>query len=220
MQENGVSLRVAPGVHVEVVSGASERRTLSQGDWHPIAADDAETPDRLFSGELQFYLVRREERIGVRVKHPGSPVRTGFQGLDYFPPSEDYRVEAEFVPFDPPKKVPIATVIGTEVEMESPGQVRFSLGGESLALEPLASSGGRLWFIFKDRTNGSETYGAGRYLYADAPVDGKVTVDFNRAYNMPCAFTEFATCPLPPRSNWLAVRVEAGEKAFKAGPAH
>ena len=214
------SFRPAPGVQVEIASGEAPREPLAPGEWVPVNHDGAETPDVLYSGELKFYLIQREGRVGVRVKHPDSPVRTGFTGLDYFPVSRDYRIEAEFVPFDPPKQVPIATVIGTEAQMESPGQVRFSIDGRTHTLEPMSSANGRLWFIFKDRTNGKETYGAGRYLYSDGPVGGKVVIDFNRAYNMPCAFTEYATCPLPPRSNWLDVPIEAGEKAYDKGPAH
>jgi hypothetical protein len=106
--------------------------------------------------------------------------------------------------------VAIPNVLGQREQMPSPGRVEFHWKGRQVSFEPV-SSGNQLWFIFKDLTSGKETYPAGRFLYTPLPVGGKVVVDFNRAVNPPCAFTPYATCPLPPRQNWLGVRIEAGE---------
>jgi hypothetical protein len=112
-----------------------------------------------------------------------------------------------------PRKIPIASVVGITESMLSPGYAEFTLHGRRLRLYPVLETADakELFFIFRDRTSGKETYGAGRYLYSEMPRDGKVVLDFNKAYNPPCAFTPYATCPLPPRKNRLPVRVEAGE---------
>ena len=144
-------------------------------------------------------MIKRGDRIGVRVKDAQSPVRTQFKGLDYFPVSPAWRVTGTFVPYDTPKKVEIPTVLGTTETMEAPGVVKLSIDGKEVTLEPVVEDpkDPMLWFIFKDATSNKETYGGGRFLYADMPKDGKVVVDFNQAYNPPCAFTPYATCPLP-----------------------
>jgi uncharacterized protein (DUF1684 family) len=128
-------------------------------------------------------------------------------------------VEATFVPHASPRKVAIPTVLGTSEPMEAPGIVKFTVDGKEYTLEPVIEdpSDPSLWFIFKDQTSAKETYGAGRFLYAPMPENGKTVIDFNRAYNPPCALTPYATCPLPPKQNWLPVRVEAGEKAYAGG---
>ena len=127
-------------------------------------------------------------------------------------------VEAKFVAQS--KQVSVPNIIGSHFEMSSPGYVVFKLDGRELRLEPVIEDPGdkELFFIFRDQTAGKETYGAGRFLYADLPRDGKVTLDFNKAENPPCAFTPYATCPLPTKQNMLPVRIEAGE--LKAGSGH
>jgi len=184
-----------------------------------LGDDMSETTDVVTIGELTFYVIRRGDRFGVRVKDPNSPVRKNFKGLDYFPMSEKWRVTGTFVPYDPPRKVEIPTVLGTVDEMEVPGLVRFTMDGREYTLAPVVEDpkDPSLFFIFKDATSAKETYGAGRFLYADMPKNGKVVVDFNQAYNPPCAFTPYATCPLPPKENWLPIRVDAGEKVFVGG---
>jgi len=186
-----------------------------------LADDAAEEPDVVTRGDLSFLVIKRGERFGVRVKDSKSPVLTNFKGLDYFPADPKWRVNGTFVPYDAPKKVAIPTVLGTTDSMEAPGLVTFTIDGKTLTLEPVVEdpTDPKLFFIFKDQTSAKETYGAGRFLYADMPKDGKVVVDFNQAYNPPCAFTPYATCPLPPKQNWLPIRVEAGEKAFAGGHA-
>jgi len=181
-----------------------------------ILRDDLEgTPDVLRLGRLVFHVIRRGDRLGVRVKDPEAPTRTGFRGLTYYPIDPRYRVEARLDRYAAPKPIQIQSVIGTAEDRVSPGRLEFELDGTSMSLEPLneGTDGVTLFVIFQDRTSGRETYGAGRYLYATLDGD-RALLDFNKAYNPPCAFTPFATCPLPPRGNRLAVAVRAGERAY------
>lgn len=171
-------------------------------------------PDVLTLSRLRFYVIRRGDRFGVRVKDPEHPALKAFTGLDYYAADPAYRLDATFVPYDEPREVEVMSVVGTTSTMLVPGEVRFRLGGRDLSLLPLVSEPGEteLWFIFKDTTSGKETYGF-RYLYGDL-VGDRVDLDFNRAYNPPCAFTPFATCPLPMRENRLDVAIEAGERIY------
>jgi uncharacterized protein (DUF1684 family) len=184
-----------------------------------LADDTAEKTDVVTLGDLSFYVIKRGDRVGVRVKDSQSPAREQFKGLEYYPADPRWRVTGTFTPYAAPKKVPIPTVLGTTETMEAPGVVTFTVDGKALTLEPVVEDPAdrKLFFIFKDATSAKETYGGGRFLYADMPEDGKVVVDFNQAYNPPCAFTPYATCPLPPKQNWLPIRVEAGEKTFTTG---
>jgi len=184
-----------------------------------LGDDTAEKTDVVTLGSISFFVIKRGERIGVRIKDSESPVLKGFKGLDYFAADPRWRVTGTFVPYDKPKQVGIPTVLGTTETMDAPGVVKFTMNGQELTLEPVIEDPKEpsLWFIFKDGTSAKETYGGGRFLYSEMPKDGKVVVDFNQAYNPPCAFTPYATCPLPPKQNWLPVRVEAGEKAFAGG---
>ncbi|HYV47074.1 MAG TPA: DUF1684 domain-containing protein [Myxococcaceae bacterium] len=164
-------------------------------------------------GRLHFYAIKRGERLGIRMKDPEAEARKKFHGIPRYPVSAAYRVEARWEPLAAPKKIPVPTVLGTVDEMTAPGVAVFTLQGKELRLMPVIEEGeDQLFFIFADETNKTDTYGAGRFLYARMPQDGKVVLDFNRAYNPPCAFSHFATCPLPPRENRLPTRVEAGEK--------
>jgi uncharacterized protein len=184
-----------------------------------LGDDMAETTDLLKIGDVSFYVIRRGDKFGIRVKDPDSPVRKNFKGLDYFPAEPKWRVTGTFVPYAAPRTVEIPTVLGTVDVMQAPGVVTFTIDGKELTLEPVVEDpkDPSLWFIFKDATSAKETYGAGRFLYSEMPKDGKVVIDFNQAYNPPCAFTPFATCPLPPKQNWLPIRVTAGEKVYVGG---
>jgi uncharacterized protein (DUF1684 family) len=185
-----------------------------------LATDAGDEPDVLVLDDLRMHVIERGGRFAIRVRDPRSPVRASFTGLEYFPVDPAYRVEATFVPYDPPREIEIATVLGTVEPMRVPGRAEFTLRGRRHALEPVLETpdAEQLFFIFRDETSGRETYGAGRYLYADRPTGGRLTLDFNKAYNPPCVFTPYATCPLPPRSNWLKARIEAGEKAYRHAP--
>ncbi len=202
-----VRLQVGPGVVITIDGEPVSQRVLR---------DDSEgPPDALELGRLRMYVIRRGSRVALRVKDPEAPTRKQFAGLDYFAIDPAYRVRAVFEAYAEPRQVEIPTVNGTASEMLVPGTLEFTLEGQSLTLEPLISEPDQteLFLIFRDETSGTETYGAGRYLYADLE-DGYAFVDFNKAYNPPCAFTPYATCPLPPRSNRLAVAIRAGEKRY------
>jgi uncharacterized protein (DUF1684 family) len=162
-------------------------------------------------GRLSLFLIKRGEKYGIRLKDPQSEYRHSFHGIEYFPASEAYRVTAKFMA--EPRKIPILNIIGQTEQQDCPGYAVFSLNGRELRLSPVLE-GPNLFFIFRDQTAGKETYGAGRFLDAPMPKDGTVVLDFNKAYNPPCAFTPYATCPLPPPENRLAVRIEAGEKKY------
>lgn len=171
--------------------------------------------------DLSFYLIQRGDARFLRLKDSAAQALTDFQGLDHFPTDIAWRIEASYRPYNPPKKVTVPNVLGTAYEETCPGALVFQIDGVTYLLDPVAEEGQPLFIIFGDRTNGSESYGGGRFLYADPPDEnGKVILDFNRAYNPPCAFTPHATCPLPPRQNKLPVRIEAGEKNYAGHVAH
>jgi uncharacterized protein len=170
--------------------------------------------DTLTAGRLKFEAIRRGDRFGVRWRDPESPIRRNFRGVRWFPPDPAYRVTARFAAS--PRKLPVANILGQIELRDSPGYVEFTLAGRTLRLHPTADSGaGQLFFVFRDQTSGRETYGGGRFLYADMPRNGAVTLDFNQAYNPPCAFTPYTTCPVPPKENRLPVRIAAGERAYE-----
>ena len=171
---------------------------------------------KLTVGARTFSVIERAGRYGVRLKDNHSKLREEFRGQRWFPVNELYRVTARFVSYDQPKPIAVPNILGSSYQETSPGYAVFTLHGRELRLEPVTEDK-RLFFIFRDQTAGHETYGAGRFLYAESPRDGKVELDFNKAENPPCAFTPYATCPLPPRQNVLAVRIEAGELAPARG---
>ena len=186
-------------------AAATALRTDADGD-----------PTVLEYGPISFYVIKRRDRFAVRVKNSVNPPLLSFTGIDSFPIERAWRLEARFEPYDPPKELLVPNVIGGADREKCPGAIVFELGGQTFRLEPVRETGTEdLFVIFGDRTNGYETYGGGRFLYARPPAkDGRVVLDFNKAYNPPCVFTPYATCPLPPPGNRLPVRVEAGEKAY------
>jgi len=213
-QGKEVKITVAPGVDL-----TADGKPLS-GAMEPVAlaADATGKATILRLGSLSFYVIQRGDKVGVRIKDSKSPALAAFRGLDYFPLQPAWRVTARFEPYKPAKKIPIANVLGQISQDDSPGAVVFDWRGKTYRLDALPGDDkGGLFLIFADQTNGKESYGAGRFLDTDPPRDGKVVVDFNTAYNPPCAFTAFATCPLPPAQNRLALRVEAGEKKYGEG---
>jgi len=164
-------------------------------------------------GDASFVVIKRGENYGLRVRDALAPTRTRFPGLDYFDIDPAFRFDARFEAHPPGQTISIVNVLGIEEAMANPGVVVFQKDGVEFRLEAVDEGDGRLFLIFADRTSGHESYAAARFLYADQPADGGITVvDFNRAYNPPCAFTEFSTCPMPPPSNRLDLRIEAGEK--------
>ena len=176
-----------------------------------LASDDPGPATTIKTGGQTFYLIKREDRYGIRLKDAESPARKNFAGEHWFPVDEKYRVTAAFEPFENPEEIEIPNVLGGTFKMKSPGVVRFKLNGMDLSLQAVEENEKELFFIFKDSTSKNETYQAGRFLYTDRPVNGQVVLDFNKAENPPCAFTEFATCPLPPPQNVLNFEIKAGE---------
>lgn len=176
-----------------------------------VAHDSA---DAVKVGRLSLFVIRRGDRYGIRLKDPDSEYRRHFHGIDSYPAREDYRVSARFVA--DPIQIPILNVLGQTEQYQSPGYAVFHLQGQELHLRPYLEEPGdkQLFYVFRDQTSGKETYGGGRFLYSAMPRDGQVVLDFNKAYNPPCSFTPFATCPLPPAENRLPIRLEAGEKKY------
>jgi uncharacterized protein (DUF1684 family) len=185
-----------------------------------LAPDDQGKPVILELGGVSFFVIKRGDRVGVRVKDRDSAALTAFHGVETFPLDPSWRVVARFEPHAKPETIPVTNVLGMTDQEPSPGVVVFEHRGKTYRLDALKSDDGGLFLIFGDQTNGRETYGAGRFLDTQPPRDGSVVVDFNKAYNPPCAFTAFATCPLPPPHNRLALAVDAGERKYAGGPQH
>lgn len=189
-------------------------------DMH-AAAGAAPTTVRF--GDASFFVIDRDGRKALRVKDSDAEARRDFAGIDYFPIDPAWRVEAEWVPFVPEHELEIGTAIGTIDRVKVPGKAVFHRDGRTFELLPYQEEpGGELFFVIADNTSGKETYGAARFLYAALPAagvarPGRVVLDFNRAYNPPCAFTPFATCPLAPPENRLDIAVTAGEKKYRGG---
>jgi len=178
--------------------------------------DTSGDPTMLLSGSVKFYLIERGGKLAVRIKDSESEARKHFTGIDHYPVDPKWRIEARFEKYDPPKQIPITNVLGQTEPQPCPGALVFEVDGKSYRLEPILEGDDPDFFIiFADTTNRTTTYGAGRFLYATPPgPDGKVIVDFNKAYNPPCVFSPFATCPLPPKQNKLPIAIEAGEKRW------
>lgn len=181
--------------------------------------DSHEHPTLVAFGSVNFYLVQRGDKFGLRVKDSDAPSRTDFLGIDYFPIDPSWRIEAKWEAYNPPHQEEEANIIGQVDKVTIPGAATFDRNGKTYRVEPMIENPGDtvLFLVFADKTSGKETYGAARFLYADPPKDGKIILDFNKAYNPPCAFTPYATCPLPTAGNRLRMRVTAGEKKYRGG---
>jgi len=187
-----------------------------------LAPDTDEAgPTILQLGSLRINVIKRGERVGLRVKDVESRTRREFKGLEYYPIDPKWRIEARVEPYQPPKMIPITNVLSMTEDEPSPGALAFEVDGKTYRIDPILEQGETDWFVMiADETTAKETYGAGRYLYVKPPdASGKVVIDFNQTYSPPCAFTNYATCPLPPRQNHLPFRIDAGEKKY-AGTVH
>ncbi len=179
-------------------------------------ADGDAEPTLLAVDELRLIVIRRGDRLAARTWDLASSARRDFQGIDHWPVDAGWRLTARFEP-TPDRRLLVPDVLGPGYEEASPGDVVFEIGGDAYRLQALpGGQDGELWLVFGDATNGAETYAGGRFLYAGpADSDGSVVVDFNRAYNPPCVFSPYATCPLPWPANRLPVRIEAGERTYR-----
>ncbi len=211
--ENGeVTMRVNAGIPV-LLNG--EKNVAAQ----VLKNDQSGEPTVLSHGSLSWFVIQRGGRYGVRLRDYESPGLLAFKGLERFPVDPAWRIDAQFEAYKTPKTLSIPTVLGTQINMLSKGTLVFRVDDQTYRLE--ASLVGHpademLYVIFGDATNGEETYGGGRYLYVKKSSDSDhYAIDFNRAYNPPCAFTDFATCPLPAAQNRLTVRITAGEKKYR-----
>jgi hypothetical protein len=170
---------------------------------------------------LTVIVIHRDEQYGLRVKDLDAPTRTSFHGLKWYDPDASYRIHAQWIPYNPPRILDIPTVLGTTTHMSAPGAVEFTLDGKVVRLDPVLEDpkSTELFFIMRDATSKTTTYGAGRFLYSDLPdhgvnQPGEVWLDFNMLVNPPCAFTAYATCPLPPPQNRLTVPIPVGERRY------
>ena len=206
LRNGKVTVKAAEGVTFQLDGKPVQTKELN--------SDVPGPADRLSLGkELQFWVHNSGDRLSIRLRDQNSSLRKTFTGLTWFPIDPAYRVEATYTPFDKPKIVDVASLVGDSDKTPIPGLVKFTLNGHEYALEPFAEPDDpRFWFVFRDLTSQTETYPAARFLYAPAPVDGKMVLDFNKAENPPCAYNPYTTCPLPTEQNRLRTRIEAGER--------
>ena len=204
IRDGRVELAAAPGDGYAVDGVPVDRRVL--------ASDASGKPDLLdLAPGRSVQVLERGGRLALRVWDAAAPARRGFRGIETFPFDPAWCIEARWEAWPAPRPVEVVDVTGAVATRLVPGRALFTAGGERLSLEPTAE-GDRLAFVFRDATAGVDTYGSGRFLSAEGPRAGRLVLDFNRAFNPPCAFTPFATCPLPRPENVLPVRVTAGER--------
>jgi uncharacterized protein len=207
--EKGVlHLKVARGTEIKIKDSLVSRIKITSDQ------NGKTEPTLMNLGSLTFFIIQRGEMLGVRIRDKENPARLNFKGLEYFPVDLKWKFEAKYEPYNPVKIIPIVNVLNQVSNDTCPGAVVFEMDGRSYRLDALKEDK-ELFIIFHDETAGNETYGMGRFLYTDMPdSNNNVVLDFNKAYNPPCAFTVFATCPTPPEQNYLNFRLEAGEKKY------
>jgi uncharacterized protein (DUF1684 family) len=210
MQAGSVTFEAASGVQ-SLVDGKPAVKSV-------LKPDTDEHPDMLQIGSLSLTVIKRMEKTGIRMRDPNAATRRDFSGCKWFPAFEKWRINAKWVAYPTPRKIRIINILGMADDEPSPGYAEFTVNGKTQRLEPVADDDGSLSFMFKDATSGNTTYAPGRFLDTDKPKGNVVVLDFNQAYNPPCAFIAYATCPLPPKQNTLAIAVEAGEKTYGRHP--
>ncbi len=217
VDQAGTTLHLKPGVPA-LLNGQPAPAKIRLKKARRGAPGQAPTPpDKVRVGLVEFHLHESGSRLALRVRDPESPIRIGFQGPRWFPTRDDARVAATLRPFTTPRTVPVRNILGDEETYRSPGIVEFTWEGEAVRALAFTATEGRLQIIFRDASVGRETYGT-RYAYAEPTGDGRYTIDFNKAYNPPCAYNPYTTCPTPPAENILKVAIRAGEKIYD-GPA-
>lgn len=226
VQDTLVTLNPAPGIMGEMQVSTRTPAPGSQAGGVPVgptplASDKNDAgPSKIQMGSIQFYVIARSRGLYLRVKDANSPVHKNFKSIDRFTVSKKWCFDAVFERYNPPHLIKIPNVLGYEDNVPCPGALVFEKDGKTYRLEVMAQEGDELEIVFGDKSSGQDTYGGGREVYVAMPgPDNKTVLDFNKAYNPPCVFTTFATCPLPHRENVLPFRVEAGEKAY-GDPVH
>ena len=211
--EIGVMQVSGEGVHMRVSEGVEVLNAGEPVTDILITDDTTPEPVQLEHGSIAWTVIKRDNRFGVRVRDFEHPFVATFGPLPYFPVDESWRVQGTLKRYDAPRIADVGTVIeGLGYHPESPGVVEFEVGGQTYELEAY-TSGERLFFVFGDATSRDDTYGAGRFLYAETPgLDGQTILDLNMSYSPPCEFNDFSTCPVASRRNRLPVSIEAGEK--------
>jgi uncharacterized protein len=212
------------GVSVRFTARSDAGVTLDGRSFDSVTlkTDASDDPTVLASGTLRFFIIERGGKLGVRVRDLNNPHRLEFRGLSYFPIRTSWVVNARFVPYPAGKRIKIINILGMEQDAVSPGAVVFTRNGRQWRLDTVLDSPGdqELSIMLADATSGQETYGGGRFLEIPLPQGGTAVLDFNKAYNPPCALNDFATCPLPPPQNRLKLRIDAGELKYGGGPHH
>ncbi len=214
LEDGSVRVELAPGV-----TATLEGRPVDRAVLRP--AGGGRPADTIVLGRLHLFVHKSGDRLAIRLRDLDSELRRTFRGCRWYPVKPEYRVVGRFIPYDAPRERRVPNILGDEERYVSNGVVAFTLEGREYRLEAFESTGARgrrLFFVFRDATAGHETYHVARFLYADPPQDGQVVLDFNKAYNPPCAFNPYTTCPLPPPQNVLPVRIEAGELDYGDHP--
>jgi uncharacterized protein (DUF1684 family) len=179
-----------------------------------VNMDSSGEPSVFTTDSYLFYVIERG-KPALRIKDSSAETLTHFKGLEYFPATEDFRVEAQFNAYQPAKEIEIINVLGLLSKELAVGYLSFNIDNKDFRLDVLDAEDD-YYIIFADKTSGRSTYGPGRFLYVPkATAAQKLVIDFNKAYNPPCAFTDYSTCPLPPPQNRIPVYIEAGEKKYK-----
>jgi len=206
LKDSIVTLEVNDGI--DVINDGKKIKSIE------LKNDMQGKPTILEYNSLRWFVIKRGNKYGIRLRDLESELVKNFKGIETFPVNEDWKIEAKFEPYNPPKKIFVPNVLGMIDEENSPGALLFNKDGKEFKIDVL-DEGNSYFLIFADETSGKETYGAGRFLYVNKPdSSGKIFIDFNKAYNPPCAFTKYATCPLPPKQNYLKLRITAGEKKY------
>lgn len=213
LRDREITLQAAEGVQMTI---NDQPVTTTQ-----IVIDSYGSSEWVALNDLKISVIQRGARYGVRIYDKNHPQLKQFVVLHWFPIQPEYCIEARFIPFEQPKTMSIVNVLGDTLEMQSPGYAEFALQEQVCRLHAVpVEESDRLWFLFQDATSLDATYPGGRFLTTDAPEAGRITLDFNKAHNPPCAYTDFATCPLPPPINRLSVKVSAGESRYPRPVSH